>query len=263
MANFLIGGPVGLVACLVLGTLAPAWAESPVLTLADTVRLARDRSLGVTANRERLRSSEAQQRAASAVQYPILSVTSSPTYAQVPAGTRSASPGAGVGLPAPTTSGPYIDDTVSVSQLLFDSSSTRNQVAIAEDQVTISQLGLHQAEEDAMANAGATYFQVLRADGLAHVAQEAYRQAQDHERLGNLRIKAGSGTRAELLQLQAQLANAQVALIQAQNAVVQARLALANVVNAPIGDRPLASASVSPLAVMLDRDLPVSLTRRP
>jgi outer membrane protein len=245
-----------------LFTTPPVWAQAAPLTLSEAARLARTRSLGVQAGQERVSSSQSQQGALTSALYPTLNVQSTPAYTQLTPGARPPVPPSG-GLAAPTTSGPYVDTSVSLNQLLFDGGAAGDQVAIAADQVKINQSALFQAQQDAMASAGTSFFQVQLTEGLAGVAQEAYRQAQDHLRLGQLRLKAGTGTRAEVLQLEAQVANAQVALIQAQNGVTQARLNLGNVLNAPVGDRPLASASVAPLNVMLERDVAQSLHRRP
>lgn len=226
----------------------PVWAQPPVLTLGDALRLVSKQNLPVAFARERSSAAQALSEAAGAPLLPSLSAQGNANYG---AGTRIS------GAPA---LGPGLDTSVSVNYLLFDVGA-RSALALASHQAEAATVGLSQAEQDALAAGAIAYFQVLRAQGLARVASETYRQAQEHLRLGELRLKAGNGTRAELLQLQAMAANAQVSMIQAQNLLETNRLALGHVLNEPIGARELdASASVRPMA--LDQHLAAALDRR-
>jgi outer membrane protein len=115
-----------------------------------------------------------------------------------------------------------------------------------------------------MANTAIAYFDVLRNEGLAAVAEDAVKQGQEHLRLGELRLKAGTGTRADVLQLRAQAANVQGQLMQARNGVNLARMTLANLLNAPVGDRTLVAAPlVPPVPLDLAKDLAPGVDRRP
>jgi outer membrane protein TolC len=135
-------------------------------------------------------------------------------------------------------------------------------VQLARDNSLAAQLARQQLQ-GTEANRALTLGQVLRAQGLADVSAETVTQTQEQLRLGELKLKAGTGTRAEVLQLRANLANAQGALTQARNGVNIARLQLSNAVNAPVGDRPLdTSPSVPALAVSPDKDLAAGIARR-
>lgn len=147
--------------------------------------------------------------------------------------------------------------------MIFDAFATSDQLKIIDHNVAANRLAAVQAEQDAMLAAAVGYFDVLRTEGLADVAAQGLTQGLEHLRLGELRFKAGTGTRAEVLQQRAQLANAQGQLTQARNAVNLARLSLSNALNAPVADRPLAGDPVvPPIAVDVQKDLAKALGRR-
>jgi outer membrane protein len=242
-----------------------AVAAEPSLSLADVVLLARDNSLGAQLGRRKLETTLAQRSLTYSNAFPSLGIHSEASYNQLPAKLAEVFGGFGAGgIPGFPAPGIVVDNTLSARQVLFDAFATRDAVAIADYQLAIGNLAVYRAEQDAMLNAGVGYFEVLRAEGLAGVAATTVKQAQEHLRLGQLRLDAGTGTRAEVLQLRAQLAGAQGALVRARNAVNLARLTLSNAVNAPLGDRPLsARPDVPTLRVSPDTDLAASLERRP
>jgi outer membrane protein TolC len=257
---------VPALAALVVLVAGPALAQGEAaLDLAEAVLLARDNSLAAQQNRQQLKVTEADRAVAVSTVLPSVSLQTSANYNRLPASQAAAFGGGAfggvVGFP---TSGTAVDTTISAQQVIFDAFATRDTLAIYDQQLRIGALAVQQAEQEAMANTAVAYFDVLRAEGLAGVSADGVKQAQEHLRLGNLRLKAGTGTRAEVLQLRAQLANAQGNLTQARNQVNIARMNLANLLNAPVGDRPLASAPVvSPLPVDLAHDLAAGVERRP
>jgi outer membrane protein TolC len=251
--------------------LAPATAlaqgEGSTLGLLDTVQLARDNSLGAQVARQQLETTQANRAVTQSNALPTVSLQTSANYNELPGGSGLAAlfgGGSGGGLVGFPAQGATVDNVLQAQQVLFDAFATRDALQIADLQADIGRLQVAQAERDAMTNAAVAYFDVLRAEGLAKVAADAVKQAQEHLRLGELKLKAGTGTRAEVLQLRAQLANAQGSFTQARNGVNLARLQLSNAVNAPVGDRPLdMSPRVPTVQVAPDKDLQASLARRP
>lgn len=229
---------------LALSLSSPAWAQNS-LTLSEALGLAQQHSLGVLASQHRLKSTEAQQVASRASQWPSVGLQS------------------GGGLSQHPRTGNSLDTTFSINQLLYDSNASRNAVSLADAQVRIARWTLLQTEQDALQGAAVAFYQVLRAESLSDVARETLKQAQEHLRLGVLRLKAGSGTRADLLQLQARVSAARVALISAENSVSLARLALSNQLNSPLGARPLQAKPLPLTPVRLDAAIPAALARRP
>lgn len=254
-----------LAAALLAGLAAPVAAQpSDALTLFEAIQLAKANSLAAQASRQSINVTEAERAVTVANVLPTVGLRTSANYQELPGASARAFGGGAfgniVGFPA---TGAYVDSTVSAQQTIFDAFATRDQLAIIEDNLTMGKLAALQAEQDAMQAAAVAYFDVLRAEGLANVAAEAVRQASEHMRLGELRLKAGTGTRAEVLQQRAQLANAQGQLTQARNAVNLARLTLANALNAPVGDRPLAGDPAVPaLQVDLAKGLKPAIARR-
>jgi outer membrane protein TolC len=244
---------------------ALAQPGDPALDLLDTVQLARDNSLAAQLARQQLQGTQANRALTLGQVLPTFSLQTSANYNELPGGGFAALLGSGsggglVGFPA---QGVTVDNTLQAQQVIFDAFATRDALAIADLQLKASQLAVVQAEQDAMRDAAVAYFQVLRAQGLADVSAETVTQTQEQLRLGELKLKAGTGTRAEVLQLRANLANAQGSLTQARNGVNIARLQLSNAVNAPVGDRPLdASPRVPTLAVSPEKDLSSGIARR-
>lgn len=254
-----------LALALVAALAGPALAQpQEPLSLYEAIQLARANSLAAQQSRQAINVTQAERAATLSSVLPTVGLQSSANYQELPGASASAFGGGAfgniVGFPA---TGAYVDTTISASQTIFDAFATRDQLTIIEDNLTMGKLAAVQAEQDAMQQAALSYFDVLRAEGLAGVAQESVRQASEHMRLGELRLKAGTGTRAEVLQQRAQLANAQGQLGQARNAVNLARLTLSNMLNAPVGDRPLAGdPAVPPLRVEIARELKPAIARR-
>lgn len=239
----------------------------PTLTLADAARMARDHSLGTQASEERLAGATIQRRLAVDNSWPTLGFETQASYNQLPADSPLvaffAAPGGGglVGFPAPGTT---VDTTIHLGQVLFDGFRLRDSLIVADDQIALGRLGVAQSQDQAMTDAAVAYFGVLRAEGLADVALTSVRQAQEHLRLGNERLRVGTGTRADVLTLRAQLASSQGALIQARNGVNLARMQLDRALNGSVGNRPLAAtAQVPTLGVDVEKELASGLTRRP
>ncbi len=234
-------------AILTLLFLAVPTSAQEALKLPEVLQMARSHSHSVLGSRQRLLSFEAQKESARASSWPSLSLQ---TGGGLTATNRPKNPGDGV------------DTSLFLNQLLFDFDATRHVQGIAASQFEIAKMALLQSEQEAMEGAAVNYFQVLRREALAGLSDDAFKQAQEHLRLGELRLKAGSGTRSEVLLLKARLANARVSLVQARNQVVLSRLALGNQINLPLGDRPLLQNTVLP-PHSFDIDLVPALERRP
>lgn len=253
-----------LLASLLIASPALAQGESERIGLADVVLLARDNSLSAQASRENVAAAEADKAATVSNAWPTLALQTSANYQELPGNTGSIFGAGGAGIVGFPANGTYVDTTLSGNVVLFDAFATRDSIIIADYTIQSRQLAALQAEQDAMSNAAVAYFNVIRAQGLTDVSATAVKNAQEHLRLGELRLKAGTGTRADVLQLRASLANAQQSYTQAKNGVDIARLQLSNLVNAPVGDRALdLNPTVPALDVALEHELKSALERRP
>jgi outer membrane protein TolC len=72
---------------------------------------------------------------------------------------------------------------------------------------------------------------VLRAKAFVAVADQSLANARERERISDVQLRAGTGTRFDVLRAQTEVANAQQALIAARNRVNLATAALANAMN--------------------------------
>lgn len=223
--------PAGLaLALLMCLQTAPAHAQEGALTLSTALRQAEQGALSAQTAQARVGSAEALARAARAPLTPNVTLSASP----------------GIQAPLGSAPGLALTGNVTGSQLLYDGGGLKAASRVAETGAQVASVSAEQAAEDAMLTAGVAYFQVTRAAALVDVDRAGVQQAQEHLQLGNKRLRAGTATRAEILQLQARLANAQDTLLQNQNALAVARLNLDVALNMELGDRPLdASASVA------------------
>jgi outer membrane protein TolC len=247
--------------------MAAALASPPqALSLADAAALARTQSLGARAARSKLLGTTIQRNLLTDNTWPTLSLGLTGQYTQLPADSPLVaflgSGGGGlVGFPAP---GAVLDTTISAQQVLFDAFQLHDSLVISDDQLAMNRLSIAQAEADAMCQAAVAYFSVLKAEGMAEVAATAVGQAQEHLRLGNERLKAGYGTRAEVLTQRANLATAQGNLIAARNQANLARLQLDRVLVTPVSGRTLVKEPAVPdLNVDLEKELADGIARRP
>lgn len=254
--------PLLLGALLLLPAPGVLAAEGP-LRFDEALRLTRERAFAIQATRQRLAVLQAQRQVTAAAQGPTVGIGAGANYRGLFNGLPQQNLD-NTTFPLLQAQGPGIDTTLTASQLLFDHSATANGVANASDQVAIGELAVQTAEQQALETTALAYVELLQAESLQAVAADGVTQARAHLRFGEARLKAGAGTRADVLQLQARLAQSQDAWLQAQNAVALARLTLGNAMNRPLEagqavvavDRPLRP----PLA---DGDLPAGLARRP
>lgn len=248
MKRFILWG----MAAALLAPGLPAHAQAAPLTLGETLRLARERNLSALASEKRVASAEALQAAAVSPLWPSIGL-------QVGSGvTTGRSIGGQVFQPGLT-----VDTSLNANQLIYDWGAARGTLDIAENQAQIARLTQEAAQQDAMAAAGVGYFQVLRAEALNAVQEKVVAQAENHLRLAEMRLKAGTGTRSETLQLQARLANARTALSQARNAVTIARLTLSNALNMPLGTRALAASAPVPTQRVAEHEVAQRRAARP
>lgn len=141
----------------------------------------------------------------------------------------------------------------------------RAPIAGAQAGVGASQESLLRTRQQVAFAARQRFFQVLSAQELLTVAQEAERVAQEQLRLARNTVEAGLAAPLDVFQAQAALANAQVNRERAENTVNLAEAALATQLGLPAGtplrltvpgELPAAPADVAPLVQQ-------ALTQRP
>lgn len=249
-------------AVLLLPGQAAMAADGP-LPFDEALRLTKERAFAIQATRQRLAGLQAQRDVTSAAQWPTVGLSAGANYRGLFNGLPQQNLD-NTTFPLIQAQGPGVDTSLTATQILFDQSATANLVANASDQVAIGALAVHQAEQQALETTALAYVEVLRAESLEAVASDAVSQARTQVRYGQVRLRAGAGTRADVLQLQAKQAQSDDAWLQARNAVALARLALANAMNQPLDEgRPLAPATRPVRPPVYETDFPGAMARRP
>lgn len=238
----------------------PAAFAQEVLTFGEAIAIAQDNSLAVRASQSKLAQSETQIQQTYAGLYPQLSLTSSAlSYRQIDSSGGLGAGGLG-GLGGlggfgglgglgglggfGGAGGTYnlVQTSLSLTQILFDGFQTADALKIADASVQLNRVDIANQRRKAGYDAANAYLQVLRAEGLREVALRAVQQAQSHVESAQIRERAGTGTRFDVLQAESQLANVQGQLRSTTNGVELARLSLANVLGMPVSNRQLSSA---------------------
>jgi len=107
----------------------------------------------------------------------------------------------------------------------------RAAVDAAQFQEIASRLQYNSLRNQVVLDVKNAYYNVLRAKALVTVAEQALKNAQDREATAQAYLRAGTGTRFDVLRAQTEVADAQQKLIAARNGVQLAIAILNNVLN--------------------------------
>lgn len=124
-----------------------------------------------------------------------------------------------------------------LSYTLFDGGLTAARVAQADAQVAAARDAQREAATATIGRVATAYYDLAAASAGAGVADRGVTVDLDHVRLVQQRLDAGVAARAELLQVQTQLADARVKAIDAHNAVDRASNALDAALGVPLETR--------------------------
>jgi outer membrane protein len=142
-------------------------------------------------------------------------------------GTSSSTSFSASGTPAPLQS---VNGTGSVSISgnlpLYDNGKTQAAVSAAEAALASAQAILRQTTQDTALSVATGYFSVLQAERLTIVRQALLASAQAQLALTQARVRAGVAAQADVIQVQAQVAQAQVDLLSAQSQIGTSKAAL-------------------------------------
>lgn len=141
----------------------------------------------------------------------------------------------------------------------------RAATSVAEFQYLIARLDYNRQRNQLVQDVVAAYYNVLRARAALGVAEQALTNAEDRQRIAEAYLKAGSGTRFDVLRAETETANARQAVMAAQNRVALATAALNNLLgldqNTPLDlEEPPAGADMMP---DVDRALEEAYRQRP
>ena len=247
---------IGISILLLLSTCTVSAQESKTLTLEDSIQIARQTNLSIQTTQERVKSAEAQVRAAHAGLLPNVSLNSSYRYAKdLPKSVLEASgafgpPGAGGGLPSPADAD---GDSESIIELEFgahhnfQAEVTLNQPIFAWGRYyknyQSAKLNLEAAhkELDAAYNqlvldVSETFYRVLLSFEFVKVSEQTVELVEKQLKIAQNLFEAGASTNFDILRAEVLLANAKSNLVRAKNGERVAMAVYKNVLNIDLGD---------------------------
>lgn len=187
------------------------------LTLRDAIRIALQRHPSVAVARNQVEQARARRMLAESRYFPTLS----PSVSYVNQQTRTALPGFGTRVGK-------IDETrsdVALRQTIFDSGQRDIAAAQARRSLEAAEQAYRDAVQQKVLSVTTAYYELLRRVALQRVAEANVQRAQQTVDVVKAQVEVGVAAQKDVLQAEAELANAQVSLIQARN---QVRLAEAS-----------------------------------
>ena len=232
------------------------------LTLADAVAIALRRQPTEFIARAQITSANAQKAQAKAQYFPTLTPTlqyqdTRDTFYGVSVGGSTSSIGAnGQTITTPTQSLDGVSvtrgsgSTFVFKQTLFDSGTRESVNAQARRNLDAARFSRTDTRQQIILNVTQSFYDLLRADDLVKVSQAQVARAEQTVAQTQGQIDAGIAARADILQSQADLANAQVSLLQNESAVRSTEAALKNAMaieaSGPLSLATLAAADALP-----------------
>jgi outer membrane protein len=117
---------------------------------------------------------------------------------------------------------------------IFDAGKTAAQVALAQSTLASDEAALKQTEQTIELNTATAFFNVLSAEQQTTVEQAALTQAQQNLALTQAQVRAGVAPQSDVIQAQAQVAQAEVNFLNAQSQIATTKSALQAVLGADV-----------------------------
>ncbi len=229
---------------------------SAAFTLDQAIQTAVGQNPQVTAAQQTLVAAEQHVIEARAGSFPAVSVTGTTAY-----GTTSST---GVPLSSATSTA-SVGVTGSLS--IFDNGRTRIAVEQAEAALASARALLRQTQQDVALSAATDFLNVLKAQRIATARQVALDKAQQQLAQSQAQFRAGIAAQADVIQAQAQVAQARVDFLAAQAQIEITRVALRGVLSmdllAPIELQDPAVVQPVPLTVATDAAVQEAIQNRP
>ncbi len=250
---------------------AGGWAQQqpPALTLQDSIRIALQNSRTLRSVLQDERKANARVREARGAGYPQLDVSANyRRLDRVPkAKFPSFDPNTGTFTfneieIQPIDSGTA---TVSLSQVVDVSGLVRTATDAASLFSRIANLDVQRTRNEVVLQVKQAFYDVLRAQELVKVAEEALQNAEVRRRLAQAAVEAGVSPKLDVMRADAAVASAQQAVITARNALQLAKAAFNNVLGRRV-DEPvelLPAEEPEPEPAEFNRYLQEALSRRP
>jgi TolC family type I secretion outer membrane protein len=114
-----------------------------------------------------------------------------------------------------------------VRQLLYDGGQTGSRLSAAQAALRSADFQHNTTLQDVALQTEQAYYELLTAQAILEVAQDAVEQRQRHQELAERKLEAGRGRKVEVLRAGARLAEAELGVVESRNQVRTARGRLA------------------------------------
>ncbi len=242
---------------LLLINLTAGAQESRVLTLEESIELAKQRNLTLQAAEQSLKTAEAQVRMARAGLLPRLTASGNYTYfkdiqksvIQADGGFGFPMPGGETGEASPPSADNEADlielefgahhnlqGTINLTQPIFAWGRYYYGYQAAKFSYQAAQRDVDAASNQLRLDVSEVFYGVLIAQEFVRVAQQSVSLVEKQLEIAEASLKAGAATDFDVLRANVQLANAQSQRVRAKNALVTAENAYKTVLNVPLAE---------------------------
>ena len=197
------------------GVAASPGADTPALTLQNSIDIALERSVIIDSAREDTRASELGEKGARTSFYPTLSTSYNYTKLHEPPTSKTLGTQLG-------TRDNYTWE-MELSQPVYTGGKLSGNYRISKLGVEISRLGEIQAKRDIVLEVKESYFGILKAERILDVARQAVEQLEAHRDTAQNFFDVGIIPKNDLLYAEVELANGQQDLVRAENGVALAK----------------------------------------
>ena len=115
---------------------------------------------------------------------------------------------------------------VVLSQPLYSGGRASNAYSQAKKSLEVRQNLFEITKEEIIIAVAASFYDVLKAEGDLQIKQSAYKRAAEYKKAAKLKLKLGSGTKADLLSAEAEEAGAKAELIRAESTLADSYILL-------------------------------------
>jgi len=242
---------------LLLINLTSVAQEPRVLTLENSIEIAKESNLTVQTAEQNLKTAEAQVRSARAGLLPRITANGNYTYFKDVQKSVIQAEG-GFGFPMPggemdEMSPPSADNeadlielefgahhnvqgTVSLTQPVFAWGRYYYGYQAAKLNYQAVQRDVHAAYNQLRLDVSEAFYAVLIAQEFVRVAQQSVSLVEKQLGIAEASLKAGAATNFDVLRAKVQLANAKSQLVRAENAIITAKNAYKTVLNVPLAE---------------------------
>ncbi|MDE0019009.1 MAG: TolC family protein [Candidatus Poribacteria bacterium] len=242
---------------LLLINLTSVAQEPRVLTLENSIQIAKESNLTIQTAEQNLKTAEAQVRSARAGLLPRITANGNYTYfkdvqksvIQADGGFGFPMPGGEMDEMAPPSTDNEADlielefgahhnvqGTLSLTQPVFAWGRYYYGYQAAKLNYQAVQCDVDAAYNQLRLDVSEAFYAVLIAQEFVRVAQQSVSLVEKQLRIAEASLKAGAATNFDVLRAKVQLANAKSQLVRAENAIITAKNAYKTVLNVPLAE---------------------------